>query len=165
MEYASLGRTGLKVSRLCLGTMNFGARVTEPDSFALMDRALALGINFFDTADGYGGKMGEGITEQIIGRWLAKSRSASGMILATKGRFPMGKGPNDLGLSRRQGGDGLECELVRPQAVPCHQTRRAEIDHRLAPGREATMRTDAAPRPGRASPRSVSGRRSGWRPG
>jgi NDP-hexose 2,3-enoyl reductase len=68
MQYARLGRTGLRVSRLCLGTMNFGPLTSEADSFAIMDRALELGINFFDTANVYGWKMGEGITEQIIGR-------------------------------------------------------------------------------------------------
>ena len=72
MEYTQLGRTGLKVSRLCLGTMNFGPQTTEADSFAIMDRALELGINFFDTANVYGWKKGEGVTEQIIGRWLAQ---------------------------------------------------------------------------------------------
>ena len=71
MQYTNLGRTGLKVSRLCLGTMNFGPRTTETDSYAIMDRALDLGMNFWDTANVYGGKKGEGITEQIIGRWLA----------------------------------------------------------------------------------------------
>ena len=70
MDYKSLGRTGLKVSPLCLGTMNFGPRTTEPDSYAIMDRALALGINFFDTADVYGQKMGEGVTG-----WVAEHKS------------------------------------------------------------------------------------------
>ena len=63
MDYARLGRTGLKVSRLCLGTMNFGPLTAEPESFAIMDRALALGIDFFDTADVYGWRTGEGVTE------------------------------------------------------------------------------------------------------
>src|SRR5512143_2430391 len=72
MEYTQLGRTGLKVSRLCLGTMNFGPQTTEKDSFAIMDRALELGINFFDTANVYGWKLGEGITEHIVGRWFAQ---------------------------------------------------------------------------------------------
>lgn len=70
MEYRNLGRTGLKVSPLCLGTMNFGPETTEPDSFRIMDHALELGINFFDTANVYGWKQGEGVTEQIIGRWF-----------------------------------------------------------------------------------------------
>jgi aryl-alcohol dehydrogenase-like predicted oxidoreductase len=68
MQYARLGRTGLKVSRLCLGTMNFGPYASEAESHAIMDEALARGINFFDTADVYGWKTGEGVTEQIIGR-------------------------------------------------------------------------------------------------
>src|SRR5215468_9710601 len=72
MQYAKLGRTGLKVSRLCLGTMNFGPHSSEKESFAIMDKALELGINFFDTANVYGWKKGEGITEQIIGRWFAQ---------------------------------------------------------------------------------------------
>ena len=72
MEFTQLGRTGLKVSRLCLGTMNFGPQTTEEDSFAIMDKALDLDINFFDTANVYGWKIGEGITEQIVGRWFAQ---------------------------------------------------------------------------------------------
>jgi aryl-alcohol dehydrogenase-like predicted oxidoreductase len=72
MEYTHLGRTGLLVSRLCLGTMNFGPETTEEDSFRIMDRALEEGINFFDTANVYGWKKGEGVTEQILGRWFAQ---------------------------------------------------------------------------------------------
>ena len=72
MQYTSLGRTGLKVSRLCLGTMNYGPLTPEPDSHQQMDKALDLGINFFDTADVYGWKKGEGWTEQIIGNWFAQ---------------------------------------------------------------------------------------------
>ena len=75
MQYTHLGRTGLIVSRLCLGTMNFGPETSEADSFNIMDRALEQEINFFDTANVYGGKKGEGVTEQIIGRWLAPGRS------------------------------------------------------------------------------------------
>src|SRR5512147_1313699 len=100
MEYIHLGRTGLKVSRLCLGTMNFGPQTSEPDSFAIMDRALATGVNFFDTADVYGWKLGEGITEQIIGRWLAQGGGRRDQIvLATKAYNKMGEGPNERGLS------------------------------------------------------------------
>src|SRR3569833_2010088 len=85
MKYVKLGRTGLKVSRFCLGTMNFGPETSEADSFAIMDRALELGINFFDTADVYGWKKGEGVTEQIIGRWLAQGGGRrEKVILATK---------------------------------------------------------------------------------
>lgn len=76
MDYTQLGRTGLKVSRLCLGTMNFGPVTSEDDSFAIMDHAHELGVNFFDTANVYGWKKGEGITENIIGRWFAKGVAA-----------------------------------------------------------------------------------------
>src|SRR6195256_7027302 len=91
MEYTNLGRTGLSVSRLCLGTMNFGPVTPEADSFAIMDRALEHGINFFDTANVYGWKKGEGITENIIGRWLAQGggRRDKG-VLPTKGYGKMG---------------------------------------------------------------------------
>jgi len=100
MQYVQLGRTGLRVSRLCLGTMNFGPQTTEADSFAIMDKALELGFNFFDTADIYGWKKGEGWTEQIIGRWLAQGgRRRESIVLATKVYGETGDGPNDRGLS------------------------------------------------------------------
>ncbi len=100
MDYSSLGRTGLKVSRLCLGTMNFGPHTSEPDSFAIMDHALAEGINFFDTANVYGWKRGEGVTEQIVGRWLAHGNGRrEQVVLATKVYGPMGNGPNEKRLS------------------------------------------------------------------
>jgi len=100
MEYRTLGRTGVKVSPLCLGTMNFGPQTSEPDSFRLMDQALELGINFFDTANRYGGKEYEGLTEQIIGRWLAQGGGRrERIVLATKLYGAMGPGPNDRGLS------------------------------------------------------------------
>jgi NDP-hexose C3-ketoreductase / dTDP-4-oxo-2-deoxy-alpha-D-pentos-2-ene 2,3-reductase len=100
MRYARLGRTGLKVSRLCLGTMNFGPLTKEPESRAIMDAALELGFNFFDTANVYGWKRGEGVTEQIIGRWLAQGGGRrEKIVLATKVYGMMGDGPNDHGLS------------------------------------------------------------------
>ncbi len=99
MNYRNLGRSGLKVSRLCLGTMNFGWHTSEQDSFALMDKALEMGINFFDTANVYGWKLGEGVTEQIIGRWLAQGNGRRNkIVLATKVFNKMGEGPNDLNL-------------------------------------------------------------------
>jgi NDP-hexose 2,3-enoyl reductase len=102
MEYTNLGRTGLSVSRLCLGTMNFGPKTDEPDSHAIMDRALEHGINFFDTADVYGWKVGEGVTEQIIGRWFATGGGRRDkVVLATKVYGKMGEWPNDEGLSAR----------------------------------------------------------------
>ncbi|MGQ0556696.1 MAG: aldo/keto reductase [Nitrospiraceae bacterium] len=100
MQYCHLGRSGLKVSRLCLGTMNFGPQTSEQDSFAIMDRALELGINFFDTANVYGWKLGEGWTEQIIGRWLAQGGGRRDkVVLATKVYGRMGDGPNQSHLS------------------------------------------------------------------
>ena len=85
MKHVSLGRSGLKVSPLCLGTMNFGPHTTEKDSFAIMDHALEIGVNFFDTADVYGWKRGEGVTESILGRWFAQGGSRrERVVLATK---------------------------------------------------------------------------------
>jgi aryl-alcohol dehydrogenase-like predicted oxidoreductase len=99
MQYTRLGRSGLKVSRLCLGTMNFGPQASEADSFAMMDKALDLGINFFDTANRYGGRIGIGATEEIIGRWLAQGGRRERIVLATKVYGAMGEGANDRGLS------------------------------------------------------------------
>lgn len=100
MQYTNLGRTGLQVSRLCLGTMNFGPQTSEEDSFAIMDRALEHGINFFDSANVYGGKRGEGITEQIVGRWFAQGGGRRDkVVLATKVYGDMGEWPNQSGLS------------------------------------------------------------------
>jgi len=100
MQYTSLGRTGLQVSRLCLGTMNFGPHTSEQDSFVIMDQALEHGINFFDTANVYGFHVGAGVTEEIIGRWLAQGGGRRDkIVLATKVYAQMGDGPNDRGLS------------------------------------------------------------------
>lgn len=101
MQYTNLGRTALKVSRLCLGTMNFGPQTTEPDSYAIMDKALELGINFFDTANVYGWKKGEGLTEQIIGRWWAQGGGRRDkVVLATKVYGDMGDWPNQARLNK-----------------------------------------------------------------
>ncbi|HXQ21599.1 MAG TPA: aldo/keto reductase [Candidatus Acidoferrales bacterium] len=100
MNYVKLGRTALKVSPLCLGTMNFGPLTSERDSYGIMDTALDRGINFFDSANVYGWKTGEGVTEQIVGRWLAQGgRRRERVVLATKVYGRMGDGPNDQGLS------------------------------------------------------------------
>ncbi len=100
MQYTHLGRTGLLVSKLCLGTMNFGPQTTEEDSFTIMDRALELGINFFDTANVYGWKMGEGWTEKILGRWFAQGGGRrEKVVLATKVYGGMGDWPNQSKLS------------------------------------------------------------------
>jgi NDP-hexose C3-ketoreductase / dTDP-4-oxo-2-deoxy-alpha-D-pentos-2-ene 2,3-reductase len=100
MEYTQLGRSGLSVSRLVLGTMNFGPETSEEDSHAIMDRAHEHGINFFDTANVYGWQKGEGITEQIIGRWFAKGGGRrEKTVLATKLYGSMGDWPNETFLS------------------------------------------------------------------
>jgi aryl-alcohol dehydrogenase-like predicted oxidoreductase len=121
MKYTHLGRSGLKVSRLCLGTMNFGPLTTEADSFKIMDRALELGVQFFDTADVYGWRRGEGWTESIIGRWFAQGggrREAT--VLATKVYGDMDRpdraDPNlSRGLSARKIMAGCEASLRRLQ--------------------------------------------------
>jgi len=100
MEYTHLGRMGLKVSRLCLGTMNFGPETSPEDSFAIMDRALELGVNFFDTANVYGRSEGVGATETIVGDWFAKGDGRrEKVVLATKVYGEMGGWPNESRLS------------------------------------------------------------------
>jgi aryl-alcohol dehydrogenase-like predicted oxidoreductase len=79
--------------------MNFGPQATEPESFSMMDKALELGINFFDTANVYGWRLGEGVTEQIVGRWLAQGGRRERVVLATKVYGKMGEGVNDVRLS------------------------------------------------------------------
>jgi len=118
MEYKYLGRTGLKVSRLILGTMNFGELTDENEAFTIMDRAVEVGINMFDTADVYGGlqtpdmEKGFGTSEEIIGRWFALGERRDKIILATKLYQPMGEGVNDRKLSayhiRRACNDSLK---------------------------------------------------------
>ncbi len=121
MQYTSLGRTGLKVSRLCLGTMNFGPQTTEEDSFKIMDHALELGINFWDTADVYGWKQGEGYTEQILGRYFAQGGGRrEKVVLATKFYGGMGFGdmkdwPNTNRLSALHIRKACEDSLKRMQ--------------------------------------------------
>jgi len=100
MEYAHLGRTGLQVSRLVLGTMNFGPETSESDAFAIMDKAHEVGLNFFDTANVYGWALGEGITEQIVGRWFAQGGARrERTVLATKLYGSMGNWPNEGRIS------------------------------------------------------------------
>ncbi|MCA9897387.1 MAG: aldo/keto reductase [Ardenticatenaceae bacterium] len=119
MEFRKLGRTGLKVSTICLGTMQFGWSADEPTSHSIMSRAIELGCNFFDTADVYSrwvdGNDG-GVSEQIIGNWLAKSGvRRQSVVLATKVRGQMGDGPNDQGLSRAHIMTAVEDSLRRLQ--------------------------------------------------
>jgi len=116
MQYVQLGRSGVKVSRLCLGTMNFGPETTEAASFAMMDRALELGLNFFDTANVYGWKVGEGWTEQILGRWFAQGGNRrEKVVLATKVYGRMGDWPNQSRLSALHIKRACEASLRRLQ--------------------------------------------------
>lgn len=116
MEYANLGRTGLKVSRLCLGTMNFGPFTKQDDSFAIMDKSLELGINFFDTANVYGWELGQGVTESIIGEWFAQGGGRREQtVLATKVYGKMGEGVNERGLSAYHIKQACEASLKRLQ--------------------------------------------------
>jgi aryl-alcohol dehydrogenase-like predicted oxidoreductase len=116
MKMRRMGRTGLLVSEICLGTMTFGAQCDEKNSFAIMDNAERWGVNFFDTADMYplpptietAGK-----TEEIVGRWMKGKRNH--FVLATKCRFPIGPGPNDVGLSRRHIMEAIDASLRRLQ--------------------------------------------------
>lgn len=110
MNYRFLGRTGLKVSELCLGTMTFGREADEAASRAMMDRFVAAGGNFLDTADVYT----TGASEAIIGRWLT-DKPRDELIIATKVRFPMGQGPNQVGLSRAHILNSVEASLRRLQ--------------------------------------------------
>ncbi|MFI6995349.1 aldo/keto reductase [Nonomuraea wenchangensis] len=116
MDYVNLGRSGLQVSPLCLGTMNFGPQTSEEDSFAIMDRALELGINFFDTANVYGWKLGEGITENIIGRWFAQGGGRrEKTVIATKLYGGMSEWPNDSKLSALNIRRACDASLKRMQ--------------------------------------------------
>ena len=102
MKYRQLGRSGLRVSALCLGTMNFGPRTSEPESFAILGEALDAGVNFIDTANQYGGHLGVGASETLLGKWLAEDRSRRDrIVLATKVHEPMSADVNDRGLSAR----------------------------------------------------------------
>jgi aryl-alcohol dehydrogenase-like predicted oxidoreductase len=127
IEYRRLGRTGLKVSPLCLGSMNFGWTADEKTSFAVMDAFAEAGGNFIDTADIYSrwvdGNDG-GVSEQVIGRWLRARGNRSQMIIATKVRGQMGPGPNDQGLSRRHIFDACDASLRRLQSdtIDLYQT-------------------------------------------
>lgn len=110
MEYRKLGPSGAIVSAYCLGTMTFGAEADEATSHQLLDDYFAAGGNFIDTADVYSA----GASEEIVGRWLkAHPTEAAQAVIATKGRFPMGPGPNDLGLSRRHLTQALNASLRR----------------------------------------------------
>jgi len=116
MEFTHLGRTGLTVSRICLGTMNFGPLTSEDDSHAIMDAAHEKGINFFDTANVYGRSVGKGATEEIVGRWFAKDPSnREKTVLATKLYGDMDEWPNEGKLSALNIRRALDASLKRLQ--------------------------------------------------
>jgi aryl-alcohol dehydrogenase-like predicted oxidoreductase len=108
MKYRQMGKTGLRVSELCLGAMTFGRETTEGDSFKILDHFVEMGGNFIDTADVYSA----GISEEILGNWL-KGKTRADFVIATKVRFSMGSGTNDFGLSRKHILDGVENSLRR----------------------------------------------------
>jgi len=136
MDYRQLGRTALRVSPVCLGTMNFGPLTTEPDAHAIMDRALEHGINFFDTANRYGGPKTPGRTEEIIGTWFAQGGGRrEKVVLATKVYGPMTEWPNDGLLSARNIRMACDASLQRLQTDHIDLYQMHHID-RTAPWEE-----------------------------
>lgn len=137
MEYRSLGRSGLKVPVLCLGAMTFGEAdeksfmhkvgCDEQTSFRIMSRALERGVNFIDTADVYGQ---DGLSERIVGRWMASEKTRDRVLLATKFRFRMGRGVNDTGASRYHIVRAVEDSLRRLQTdrIDLYQIHMQDID-------------------------------------
>ena len=137
MEYRQLGRSGLRVSKLCLGTMTFGEADStsfmhnvgcdEPTAGRIMDEALAAGVNFFDTADVYGN---DGLTEQVIGRWFTAGKKRDEVVLATKFRFRTHKGANGNGAARIRIVRAVEESLRRLQTdrIDLYQVHMQDID-------------------------------------
>ncbi len=137
MEYRNLGNSGLKVSSLCLGAMTFGEAdeksfmhkigTDEKSSYAILDRALELGINFIDTADVYGQ---DGLSERVLGGWLTKSHHRDDIILATKFRFRMSDGPNGTGASRHRIFHAVDASLKRLKTdrIDLYQIHMQDID-------------------------------------
>ena len=136
MDYTHLGRTGLRVSRLCLGTMNFGPQTTEEDSHAILDQALDAGINFMDTANVYGWQTGEGVTERIVGRWFAQGGGRrEKTVIATKLYGGMGDWPNQTFLSALAIRQQCDASLKRLQTDYIDLDQMHHID-RAAPWEE-----------------------------
>ncbi|MEH1029993.1 aldo/keto reductase [Micromonospora profundi] len=156
MTYGHLGRSGLLVSRIGLGTMNFGYLVDEPSSFAVMDAAIDAGITFFDTADVYGGpqspdmKQGYGVSEQIVGRWLQRSGRRDDIVLATKVYQPMGLGPNDRRLSAYHIRRACEASLRRLQTDHIDLYQMHHVD-RATPWEEIWQAIEQLVREGKVS--------------
>src|SRR6204780_3620490 len=131
MQFPHLGRTGLTVSRICLGTMNFGPETDEPTSFSIMDSALEAGVNFFDSANVYGRSKGRGATEEIVGRWFAQGGGRrEKVVLATKLYGDMGDWPNEGKLSALNIRRACDASLKRLQTDYIDLYQMHHIDRR-----------------------------------
>jgi len=142
MKYRTLGRSALKVSEIILGTMNFGSVIPREDAFAIMDDAVDLGVNVFDTADQYGGALGVGATESIVGEWLAANRARRDrLVVATKVYEPMSADVNDRGLSARHIVAACEASLrrLRTDCIDLYQMHHVD---RAAPPEEIWQAMD-----------------------
>jgi 1-deoxyxylulose-5-phosphate synthase len=131
MQVRRMGKTGLKVSEICLGTMTFGHQCDEPTSFAIMNKAAEHGVTFIDTADVYPvppTPETAGRTEEIVGKWLQGRREQ--FVLATKCRMRVGRGPNDEGLSRKHILKAVEDSLrrLRTDYIDLYQTHSPDPD-------------------------------------
>ena len=135
MEYVQLGRTGVKIAPLTLGTMNFGPWQEEQASYKVMDRALEHGLNLWDTANVYGFDKGKGLTEEIIGRWMKERGNRDQIVLATKLYGAMGDGPNDRGNSAFNIRQAVDASLKRLQTDRIDLIQMHHID-RTAPWEE-----------------------------
>ena len=155
MRYRQLGSTGTQVSVLCLGAMTFGEAdeksmmhkigSDEAESFAVLDRALAAGINFVDTADVYGQ---DGLSERVFGKWLASRKAREKVVVATKGRFRMAPGPNGTGASRLRITRAIDASLTRlgTDRIDLYQIH---MQDRRTPEEELVRALDDAARAGK----------------
>ena len=148
MNFRTLGASGARVSELCLGTMTFGeadeksmmhkVSASEEESFAIMSRALDAGVNFWDTANVYGQ---DGLSERVIGKWLAQSKRRHDVVLATKCRFGMGPGPNQRGASRLNIKHALE-DSLRRLGTDCVDLYQIHMQDRQTPDEEVVAALD-----------------------
>jgi NDP-hexose C3-ketoreductase / dTDP-4-oxo-2-deoxy-alpha-D-pentos-2-ene 2,3-reductase len=142
MIYRRLGHTALQVSALCLGTMNFGPRTSEAESFTILDDAVEAGINFIDTANQYGGHLGVGATETLLGGWMAENPARRDrIVLATKVHEPMSDDINDRGLSARHIQMACDASLKRLRVDHIDLYQMHHID-RAAPPEEIWQAMD-----------------------
>ncbi|MCE7080558.1 aldo/keto reductase [Streptomyces sp. ST2-7A] len=149
MRYVNLGRTALRVSPICLGTLNLGVRTTREEGLALMDRALEEGVNFFDTANHYGWQVHKGFTEELIGEWFARGGGRrERVVLGTKVFHPMTDLPNDGGLSARHIIASCEASLRRLRTDCIDLFQMHHID-RTAPWQEVWQAMETLVRQGK----------------